>query len=80
MENVVLVKAAAYIGAAVVMGLGSMAPAYGQGLIGAKACESIGKYPQSAKEIRTAMIIAVSVVESSAIYCFLISIGLIMSS
>lgn len=80
MENVELAKAAAYIGAALVMGLGSMAPAYGQGLIGAQACESIGKNPESAKEIRTVMIIAISVVESSAIYCFLIAIGLILSS
>jgi F-type H+-transporting ATPase subunit c len=78
MEEMVLAKAAAFISAALVMGIGSISPAYGQGLIGAKACESIGKYPESEKNIRATMIIALSLVESSAIYCFLIAIILVL--
>jgi F-type H+-transporting ATPase subunit c len=78
MDGIFYAKAAAFIGAAITMGFGSLGPALGQGLIGMKACENIGKYPESAGKIRTAMALALAVVESSAIYCFIISGALIL--
>jgi len=78
MDGIFYAKAAAFIGAALTMGVGSLGPALGQGMIGMKACENIGKYPESANKIRTTMIIALTIVESSAIYCFLISIMLLI--
>lgn len=71
------VKAAAFIGSAITMGIGCLGTALGQGLIGMKACENIGKYPEGANKVRTTMIIALSFLESSAIYCLLISGALI---
>ncbi|MCK9544055.1 MAG: ATP synthase F0 subunit C [Novosphingobium sp.] len=68
------VKIAAYLGAAFVMGIGTIGPALGQGHIGAKAIENIGKYPESAGAIRTSMFFALAAVETSAIYAFLIAI------
>lgn len=65
--------AAAYIGAGIAMGIGAVGPAIGQGLIGMKACENIGKYPESSGQIRTTMMIAMGIVESSAIYALLIA-------
>ena len=73
MDGMFYAKAAAFIGAAITMGFGSLGPALGQGIIGMKACENIGKYPESASKIRTAMMMAMAIVESSAIYCLLIS-------
>lgn len=73
MDGIFYAKAAAFIGAAITMALGSLGPALGQGLIGMKACDNIGKHPESADKIRTTMMVALGVVESSAIYCFLIS-------
>ena len=73
MDGIFYAKAAAYIGAAITMGFGSLGPALGQGLIGMKACENLGKYPETADKLRTTMFLALGVVESSAIYCFLIS-------
>lgn len=70
-------KAAVYIGAALAMGIGSIGPALGQGLIGMKACENIGKYPEGANKIRTTMFLALSIIETSAIYCFIISLILL---
>jgi F-type H+-transporting ATPase subunit c len=78
MEGLEIAKAAAFIGAAIAMGVGGMAPAYGQGLIGATACESIGKYPESASKIRLAMIIAMGFVESTAVYALIIAGALIL--
>lgn len=80
MEGIYIAKAAAYIGAALVMGIGSIAPAYGQGLVGSKACENIGKYPESASNIRNAMMLAMGLIETSAIYALLVSGALIWFS
>jgi len=77
MDGALIAKAAACIGAAIAMGLGSIGPALGQGMIGMKACENIGKYPESAGQIRTAMILSMAIVESSAIYALMISGALI---
>ena len=68
------IKMAAYLGAAFVMGIGSIGPALGQGLVGAKACENIGKYPESAGKIRNTMFLALGIIETSSIYAFIIAI------
>ena len=71
-------QAAAFIGAAFAMGFGSLGPALGQGMIGSKACESVGRYPESYSKVRMSMIIAMGLVETAAIYAFIIAIMLIM--
>jgi F-type H+-transporting ATPase subunit c len=76
MDGIFYAKAAAYFGAAIAMGIGSVGPAIGQGMIGAKACENLGKYPESSGQIRTTMMIAMGIVESSAIYCLIIAFAL----
>lgn len=78
MEGIVIAKAAACIGAALAMGLGAVGASIGQGLIAMKACENIGKYPESSNQIRTTMLIAISMVETIAIYSLLIAFGLIV--
>ncbi len=77
MQEMEIAKAAAFIGAALAMGIGALSPAYGQGLIGAKACKYIGKYPESADKIRMTMLISMTIIESTAIYAFLIALLLI---
>jgi F-type H+-transporting ATPase subunit c len=76
-DGIYIVKAAASIGAALVMGIGCIAPAYGQGLIGAEACKNIGKYPESYNNISKTMLLALAIVESSALYALLIALLLI---
>lgn len=70
-------QAAAFIGAAIAMGVGSLGPALGQGMIGKTACESVGKYPENYTKIRMTMIIAMSMVETAAIYALIVSLLLI---
>lgn len=73
MDTIYFAKAAALFGAAITMGFGLFGPALGQGLIGMKACESVGKYPESGGNIRTTMMIAMGLVETAAIYALLIA-------
>ena len=70
-------QAAAFIGAGIAMGLGTIGPAIGQGMIGKAACEAVGKNPEVASKVRLMMLLAMTVVETSAIYALLISILLI---
>jgi F-type H+-transporting ATPase subunit c len=78
MENAVnWVKVAACIAAGIAMGLGSIGPSLGQGFVGGKACESIGKKPESAGIITRTMVVALAFAESSAIYALLISLVLL---
>lgn len=78
MDNVALIRAAAFIGAAFAMAVGSVGPALGQGMIGKQACDSVGKYPESASKIQMTMMIALGAVESSAVYCFIIAIMILL--
>lgn len=71
-------QAAAFLGAAIAMGVGSIGPALGQGMIGSKACEGVGKHPENYSKIRMTMIIAMGIVESAAVYALLIAIMLIV--
>lgn len=79
MEDIIqYTKAAGALGAALAIGLGAMGPALAQGMVASKACENIGKYPESAQNIRTVMLIALGLIETSAIYALLIAGGLLM--
>lgn len=77
LEGASAVKVAAYIGAAFVMGIGTIGPAIGQGMVGARACDNIGKYPENAGTIRTVMLLGMSIIETAPIYALVIAILLI---
>ncbi len=77
MEEINYVKMAAYFGAAFAMGIGTIGPALGQGFVGAKAVENMGKFPDMASKIRTTMFLALGIIETSAIYAFVVAIVLI---
>ena len=79
-DGVFYAKAAALLGAAIAAGIGSIGPALGQGAIGMKACENIGKYPESSSKIRTTMFMAMALVETCAIYPTIIAGALIWAA
>ena len=76
MADVEWVKVAVYVSAGLCMGLGTLGPSLGQGFVGGKACESIGKNPESAGFVRGTMFIALAIIESTAVYALLISLML----
>ena len=48
-EGADLIKAAAFLGAGLSMGLGAIGPGVGEGMAAAKACEAIGKNPKESR-------------------------------
>lgn len=75
-EGIFYAHAAAAIGAALAIGIGTLGPSIGMGLIASKACENIGKYPENAGKIRGAMILGLILVETGAVYAFAIALYL----
>ncbi len=59
---------------AIVMGAGTLLPAFAIGWIGSKAAEAIGRNPEAAPKIQTAMILAIAFTEAIAIYALVVAL------
>jgi F-type H+-transporting ATPase subunit c len=73
MENV---PTYAMIAKALAIGLGSIGPALGIGMIGSKAMEAIGRNPEAAGKILVPMLLAAAFAEAVAIYALVIAFGI----
>lgn len=62
------------IAAALTIAVGAFGPAMAIGKIASKAVESIGRNPEAAPKIQTAMIIAAALAEAIAIYALVIAL------
>ena len=57
-----------------VMAFGALLPALSIGWIGSRAMEAIGRNPEAASKIQTAMILVFAFVEAIAIYALVIAL------
>ena len=57
-----------YIAMALAIGLGSLGPGLGIGILAAKAMEAMGRNPEAADAIFPKMIVGMAICESTAIY------------
>lgn len=62
------------IGAGLCMGIGSIAPALGEGNVVSKALEGMARQPESADALRTNMIVGCAITETTGIYSLLVAI------
>ncbi len=76
-NSIFYAQAAALFGAAIAVGIGVVGPAIAQGIIAMKACENIGKYPESQGKIRNIMMIGMGIVETCALYPLFIAGALV---
>lgn len=63
-----------FLAIALVMGLGTMLPAFAIGWIGSRGVDAIGRNPEAAPKVQTAMILAIAFAEAIAIYALVISL------
>ena len=68
------VDAAKEIGSALAIGLGTIGPGIGIGLIGSKAMEAIGRNPEVAGTVQTNMILGIAFAESMGIFALVIAL------
>lgn len=62
------------IAAALAIGIGSLGPALGIGMLGKAAMEAIGRNPEAEDKIRTSMILAIAFAEAIAIYALVVAL------
>ena len=57
-----------------IMAVGTIAPAIAIGLIGSRGAEAIGRNPEAAPKVQTAMILAIAFEEAIAIYALVVAL------
>lgn len=72
-----LIKAAAFLGAGIAMGVGAIGPGIGEGFAAGKACEAIGKKPEEAGLLTRTMLVGQAVSESTGIYSLVVALLLL---
>ncbi|MEK7094292.1 MAG: ATP synthase F0 subunit C [Patescibacteria group bacterium] len=68
------INAVRLMATAAVISFGTMFPALSIGLIGSKAADAIGRNPEAAPKIQTAMILAIAFAEAIAIYALVVAL------
>lgn len=59
---------------AIIMGLGTIGPAIGIGMIAAKGLEAIGRNPEAASKVQTNMVLGLAFAEAIAIYALVVAL------
>jgi len=80
MDNVTVTGIVSIAAAALCMAIGSIGPAMGEGKAIAQALASIAQQPDESGNISRTLFIGLAMIESIAIYCFVISIILIFAN
>jgi len=68
------IEIARVFGTAIAIAVGALIPALAIGLIGSKGVEAIGRNPEAAPKIQTAMILAIAFAEAIAIYALVVAL------
>jgi len=68
------------IAAGLAIGLGSLGPSLGIGLLAAKAMEALGRNPEAAGPIQQNMILAIAFAEAIAIYALVVAVIIIFAT
>jgi F-type H+-transporting ATPase subunit c len=80
MDSVSLIGMASIITAGITIAIGSVGPALGEGRAVAQALSSIAQQPDESGTITRTLFVGLAMIESTAIYCFVISMILIFAN
>ena len=80
MDSLSIIAVVSIAASAFCMAVGSIAPAMGEGKAVAQALSSIAQQPDEAGTISRTLFIGLAMIESIAIYCFVIAIILIFAN
>lgn len=80
MDTLSVIAVTSIAASALCMAVGSLAPAMGEARAVAQALSSIAQQPDEAGTISRTLFIGLAMIESIAIYCFVISIILIFAN
>jgi F-type H+-transporting ATPase subunit c len=80
MDSVTLIAVASIITAGLATGIGCMFPALSEGKAVSTALSSIAQQPDAAPTITRTLFVGLAMIESTAIYCFVVSMILIFAN
>lgn len=80
MDSTTLIAAVSIVVAGLTMAFGSIAPAMGEGKAVATALTSLAQQPDASATITRTLFVGLAMIESIAIYCFVISMILIFAN
>lgn len=77
METITLIGMASVISAGLTIAIGAIGPALGQGRAVAQALSAIAQQPDESNNITRTLFVGLAMIESTGIYCFVVSMILI---
>ncbi|MDY7015618.1 MAG: F0F1 ATP synthase subunit C [Cyanobacteriota bacterium] len=80
MDNLGLIGVVSIFTSGITIAIGAIAPAIGEGLALARALGALAQQPDKANTITRTLFVGLALVESTAIYCFVVSMILIFAN
>ena len=80
MDNVSLIAVASIVTAGLTTGIGCMFPALSEGKSVSSALSSLAQQPDASPTITRTLFVGLAMIESTAIYCFVVSMILIFAN
>ncbi|MCB1993856.1 MAG: F0F1 ATP synthase subunit C [Geminicoccaceae bacterium] len=75
-----LIAAVSIFTAGITIAIGSIGPALGEGRAAAQALSAIAQQPDEANRITRTLFVSLAMIESTAIYCFVVAMILIFAN
>ncbi len=79
-SSITLIGMASVISAGLCIGIGAIGPAIGEGRAVASALSSMAQQPDETNTITRTLFVGLAMIESTAIYCFVVSMILIFAN
>jgi F-type H+-transporting ATPase subunit c len=80
MDSLSLIGMASVITAGITIGIGAIGPALGEGRAVAQALSAIAQQPDERNTITRTLFVGLAMIESTAIYCFVVSMILLFAN
>ncbi len=80
MDNAAIIGLASIISAGLCIAIGAIGPALGEGRALAEALRAIAQQPDEANTITRTLFVGMAMVESTAIYCFVVSMIILFNN
>ncbi len=80
MDNMTVIAVASIIVAGITTGFGTMGPALAEGRAVATALTALAQQPDASPTIARTLFVGLAMIESTAIYCFVVSMILIFAN
>jgi F-type H+-transporting ATPase subunit c len=80
MDNMTIIAVASIVIAGITIAIGSVGPALGEGRSVASALNALAQQPDASATITRTLFVGLAMVESTAIYCFVVSMILLFAN